>query len=197
MSEFIQPPSLPANYCWPATPQQLINDLIKYGLTVAQTASTSGATVVIGSQPPNTTDTATEWIKTDPNTNAYIGTFTFSPQYGIWITPYKPDPTTQEWRIWRGSAAGILTYDGGENAPISDTTGPFWQEDTSMIGPTNSNAASLLAVFGGGYGAGNSQPVGTVGFAPSLFGASSVSTAPYPVYGVILIARTSRIYIRG
>jgi hypothetical protein len=73
------------------------------------------------------------WVKTNSLTGAIVGLFTWSANYGLWIKPHFNGTTVpiNERRIYVGSLSSLETYDGGSPGTVTDTTGPFWQQDTN------------------------------------------------------------------
>lgn len=53
---------------------------------------------------------------------------------GSWISPHPIAASDPSNRFYRAAAATIDTYDGGESAAVTTTTGPMWEIDTTMSG---------------------------------------------------------------
>jgi hypothetical protein len=51
---------------------------------------------------------------------------------GLWVSRHPVPFSGLERRIWVGDLAQLKTYDDGEDAPVSDVTGPFWVEDSDF-----------------------------------------------------------------
>lgn len=76
---------------------------------------------------------------------------------GAWISA-NPEQSTDVRRLFVGSLTDLLTYDGGDNTPLSDRSGPMWTEDTdfqgrSPIGPGNLPTSGDPIVVATNYGA--------------------------------------------
>jgi hypothetical protein len=80
---------------------------------------------------------------------------------GGWISPVGPTYDIYVRRLWYGTPAQLVTYDGGDSGAASDRSGPMWEEDInfrgrSPIGPgdvpgtTPINTISLGESFGAG-----------------------------------------------
>lgn len=124
------------------------------------------------------------WVKTDAATNTVIGYFTYSPFYGKWLANHWQFnggvPPTNKREIFTGSLTDLETYDGGESGTVSDTTGPFWEQDT---------------VFS------DTWPLGIGATIPTPLTTAQVFTVTTPAdpkaIGVYFIKPTGRIYDRG
>lgn len=74
---------------------------------------------------------------------------------GSWLSRHTAPASGQERRLWVGSTGDLLTYDGGESAVVSISTGPFWEVDTAFaarfpIGPGTLPSTTVIAVTGTG-----------------------------------------------
>lgn len=129
------PPSLPADYCIPADPQQFANDLFSLASVVASTTSTISQFYNEGPTTPTPDFQSYPWLKKDSN-GAPIGWFVF--YQGFWVWPrFMGETETDrlgklEW--WKGAVADIWAKDGGENVAVDFCHGPFWERDTDFDG---------------------------------------------------------------
>jgi hypothetical protein len=144
------PGSLPSGYCWPAAPQTFYNDIISL-----LTSYLSGPfnPFVMGSKKPDAAYNNYPWIKTDAANN-FVGVYTFGAA-GLWIRPHATPPSGSERRLWVGTTADLITYDGGENVAVTDTAGPFWEVDTDfaakfLVGPGTFAGGTVVAAGGTG-----------------------------------------------
>jgi len=139
--------SFAAAYC-PASWQQLLNDIV---------ARLSGYIpngikgVVISDTVPVAEDQDKLWIKTSGG--APIGWFIF--YNGSWVRPHETPPSGQERRLWVGSTADLITYDGGAAGTVGAATGPMWEVDTDF--------AAKFLVGVGTLPNGTAVPVGGTG----------------------------------
>src|SRR3990167_283235 len=121
----LTPGSLASN-CWPAAPQTLYNEMFQKGYV---TLDLQG--VIMSQAAPGATDRDKLWVKLDIS-NQPVGIFKF--QGGNWIWPHEIPPSDKRLIPFYGSAAEIITLDGGEAGAISTTTGAFWQEHSTIVG---------------------------------------------------------------
>lgn len=140
------PGSLPSGYCWPAAPQTFYNDIIQL-LTSYVTGQFSS--FVFGADTPDPEYNDLPWIKVDAQNNL-VGLYTYG-QYGLWARAH-PVPYSSDIRmLWVGLEADLKTFDGGEDTPVTATTGPFWEVDHNFdfrfpLGPGTSPDATVVAV---------------------------------------------------
>lgn len=121
---FISTTGLPEDYCW-TTPQQYAIDLaaVLEGNFVYSTLFSYGnATppVTLQSRPwrrLNSDGTPDDWYD-------FVS--------GNWLAKH-PMPTGAV-IMYEGTEASIATFDGGESAAITPTTGPFWEKVSQMDG---------------------------------------------------------------
>jgi hypothetical protein len=124
------PATFPPGYC-PRNNQQLAND-IAAGMRVVLPGEISLG--IISSAEPIVEYRDRVWFKVDSATNVLLGVFTWSTLYGLWVKPHwnNNQPPTKGVSMFKGTLTELETYDGGEPGTISDTTGPFWVEDTDF-----------------------------------------------------------------
>jgi hypothetical protein len=75
------------------------------------------------------------WLVTDAETGAPVqgmGGAAWAPAYGKWVVEYPVPASGFERRLWIGTLNDLETYDGGSVGTVSDTTGPFWEQDTNF-----------------------------------------------------------------
>jgi len=118
------------------------------------------------------------WVKTDALTNEAIGVFTWAGLYGAWIKRHWPGGTvpTNERRIWVGSLSALESFDGGEPGTVTETRGPFWEQDTDFT--------DKMLIGAGALAVGTDQTFGTTG-------------TNYTRRGVYIIKPTGRVYDRA
>jgi hypothetical protein len=154
------PPSLPIGFC-PVTEQEratLYFQLAQAQLLVNNVSSFYN----YGSTVPDINNRNFPWIRNAGD--AFDDVYNFL--MGYWLAVYKSAPAGPNGIRWgyEGTEASLLTFDGGENAPTTLTTGPFWEIDAnyngrSPMGPGDIPGASPSYSLGVGvvYGAGSQQ----------------------------------------
>lgn len=132
----ITPPSLPSGYCYPADPQQFINDAV--GGAVVN-FDVTGATVVLKqpSQPLNTQRDKL-WYNTTTGHTLYYDNPTAS-----WVMPHGEPAGGLAWRIWTGDITTLQTYDGGSIGAAGAVSGPMWEVATAIAGRMPIGAGDL------------------------------------------------------
>ena len=151
----LQPGSLPSGFCYPSTPQELLNKFMEVSYAVF---GGTNQTFVIGASTPASTDRDKPWIKLDAN-DAVEGIYYYS---GAWIRKH-PVPASSSYRaLWVGTTTELLTFDGGVNEAVGSDgyTGPMWEVDTdfaakTLIGP--GTLPSTSTVVGAGTQGGAEQ----------------------------------------
>lgn len=110
--------------CYPANPQTLINDAFRLGS--ATMPNIRG--VVISDSRPATGDQDKFWVKT--SSSAPVGQFIF--YNGAWVWPHATPAGGSERRLWVGTLADLITYDGGDVNALGSASGAMWQQDTDF-----------------------------------------------------------------
>lgn len=134
MNDFILPSSftpLPSGYCF-QTYNQFGADLARSIITTLPGSITPWN---IGPNQPVSSLRDRPWLVTDSDTGAPVagmGGATWAPAYGKWVVEYPVPASGFERRIWVGTLNDLETYDGGTVGTVSDTTGPFWEQDTDF-----------------------------------------------------------------
>jgi len=112
------PPNFPPGYCYPASPQQLANDIVTFGGSVIFPSTAAG--IIVSSTAPPSSSRNLVWGKVDANNNL-LGVFTFSQQYNLWVNkhPLTPSDTANtadagERRIYMGTLVMLQSYEGGD-----------------------------------------------------------------------------------
>jgi hypothetical protein len=98
-------------------------DLLVTKLRVTIPTATS---YVLSDSTPSVSDQDKLWVKTVSGN--LEGVYVYND--GSWLRKHETPASGSERRIFVGSLATLQTYDGGENAAVTDKTGPFWEEDT-------------------------------------------------------------------
>lgn len=133
----LTPPSLPAGYCWPATPQQFLIDAFTGAFGTL--AASVGTGFNYGSAIPGVDDTNKPWVRLNPD-NSDAGTWTFA--FGKWTMLYPTPAGPNDFRsIWVGTLADLYSYDGGDGVdptvtPPTQVTGSFWEQDPQFAART-------------------------------------------------------------
>lgn len=148
----IIPPSFPEGYCYPTTPQELINDAFE-GAQATIPGEFQG--VIVSDTQPDVDDQDKVWVKlngSETNWFVFIN--------GEWCCPHQTPAGGDERRIYVGenNAGGLWSYDGGDGidpALATDTTGSFWAVDT--------NFAAIFPVGVGTFAGGGAVGLGGTG----------------------------------
>lgn len=113
--------AIPASLCY-STPQADYPILATYLKAIF-----SGSEVVFGSSTPAAADRTKPWFRTNTD-GTDDGMWVF--YNGFWIQ--KHPLFIGAVLMWEGAQANIPTLDGGEAAPVTNITGPFFEEVTEM-----------------------------------------------------------------
>lgn len=133
------PGTLPTN-CYPSDPQQLYN--LMFSLGAAVLGDLDG--VIISDSAPAAEDRDKAWIKTNASAPLWPPIFVF--YNGMWVMP-NPEPASGDTRrIWVGSLASLITYDGGDAGALSAAGGAMWEEDTDFRDRIPMGVGTTLAV---------------------------------------------------
>lgn len=150
----LQPGTLPTGYCWPATPQEFLNDAFDISSAVF-----GGTYQVInfGSSTPAAADRDKPWLRT---VNGRIeGFYSYSNSY--WLRPHSVPASSSIRMLWTGSTSELLTFDGGANEATSASTiqwtGPMWEVDSDFAAVSPMGVGTLATsgtsvVVGTNYG---------------------------------------------
>ena len=115
--------SLPAGYCWdtPAGYWAALQELISASVD-------SGIGFNFGNDEPGVDDQDIPWIRTLAD-GSLDRLYSFN---GQWVSPHPIPPSSSFRTIWVGSLADLKTVEGGADEAITETSGPFWVEDTDF-----------------------------------------------------------------
>lgn len=139
------PGTLAPGYC-PVTFQQFYNDMI-----ALLTGSIPGTftTVNYGPGPIDPADQDKPWLRTGAGGEPDRLYFYFA---GTWASLHPTPASGEERRLWVGTTAALVTYDGGQVGAVTATSGPMWEVDTTFDGKvpvgvgTLSPSGTVLAV---------------------------------------------------
>lgn len=113
----------------------------------------TGEKIIIQSAIPGSEDADKLWIKNSGTSSD--GWFIFF--NGVWCRPYYVPPDSDEIKIWNGTLTDAKLLDRPLGAlpapdPVSDTSGPFWQEATEFQGrtPFGQNGGTIMQGTDGG-----------------------------------------------
>lgn len=109
----------PANFC-PTSEQDRLD---KYAQHLTGSLPGGYSTFVIGNAKPNAIDQNKAWFRLD-SAGRPDKWYTFA--NGVWQSPHLVPPGYIQ--LYMGDITSIDTFDGGEVATVSATTGPFWEE---------------------------------------------------------------------
>lgn len=120
----LTPPSLPVGYC-PNNYQQLANDIIS-GTQATFNSSIGNSFFNFGPTTPALNNQIYPWLDEDGNWWVRVN--------GYWARKNPIAFNSSERRIFVGTAADVLSYDGGDGTATSTNimTGPMWVVDTSF-----------------------------------------------------------------
>jgi hypothetical protein len=145
----IIPGTLVPGYCYPSSPQQLLND---FASNMQAQLAGGMAFYNYGSSKPDVGNNAYPWLNTND-----MRWYRFD---GVWISP-NPETSADVRRIFRGDATALTTYDGGDAGASSDRSGPMWAIDHDFdgrspmgIGDIPSNTPAHTLGLGDLYGEG-------------------------------------------
>ncbi len=134
----------PVGYC-PASQQQFADD-IAAALEVFFPGEFS-LTIKSPNQPTVEQRTYT-WNKVDASTGVSVGYFEWNVVIGQWAKNHWPGGVipTYERRIFVGTLTQLETYDGGASGTVSQSTGPYWEQDTAFSNAWPLGIGALIAV---------------------------------------------------
>ncbi len=119
----LTPPSLPVAYC-PLNYQNLANDIIS-GTQATFNSSIGNSFFNFGASTPALNNQVYPWL--DENGNWWVRI------NGYWARENPLPPNTSERRIFVGTTADVLSYDGGDGtATATQMTGPMWEIDSAF-----------------------------------------------------------------
>ena len=148
----IQFNGFPDGACWPGDPNDFANDL--YAATsINFNVSTGNVYYNFGPNEPNVDNRVYPWYRTESDEDD--GWYYWNTTLGYWVQPHPVPPEGDERRLYVGTEASLLTYDGGENAVVGAATGPFWEVDHNFdfrfpLGPGTSPDGTVVVVTGTG-----------------------------------------------
>lgn len=120
----LTPPSLPVGYC-PLNYQTLANDIIS-GTQATFNSSIGNSFFNYGASTPALNNQVYPWL--DENGEWWVRVS------GYWARKNPIPANGPERRIFVGTAADVLSYDGGDGTATSTnvTSGPMWEVDTAF-----------------------------------------------------------------
>jgi hypothetical protein len=120
----LTPPSLPVSYC-PLNYQNLANDIIS-GTQATFNSSIGNSFFNYGASTPALNNQVYPWL--DENGEWWVRVS------GYWARKNPIPANGPERRIFVGTAADVLSYDGGDGTATSTnvTSGPMWEVDTAF-----------------------------------------------------------------
>lgn len=142
----------PDGYCYPGDPNDYANDLLNATILTFNT-STANLFYNFGDTTPSVDNRIYPWYRT--GASGADGWYYWSVALGYWIQPHPVPISSDERRLYVGSEASLLTYDGGANEVVGNATGPFWEVDHNFdfrfpLGPGTSPDGTIVAVTGTG-----------------------------------------------
>ena len=108
--------------CFPSDPQIYANDL----LTLASVQFPGLTGIIISDSQPSADDRDKLWIKTSAGAPTGYQFVWFN---GAWVWPNPVAANSDERRLWVGTEASLVTYDGGDSGAAGNASGPMWAVD--------------------------------------------------------------------
>lgn len=119
-------PSFPTNYCLTEV-QAFVNFLMSNGYGELPEGDDN---FVISESEPEADDRDKIWVRLiDGALDRLYNYFN-----GEWVSPHPVAASSSRRELWVGSLVHLFAEDGGDNDPIGDASGPFWEEDTNFQG---------------------------------------------------------------
>ncbi len=118
----------PAGYCYPGDPNVFANDIIEY--TSIAFNATGNVYYNMGPDIPGADDRIYPWLRTGSGWED--GLYYWDTTIGAWVKPHEVPASGHERRIWVGSTADLVTYDGGDANVLGDAAGPMWEVDSAF-----------------------------------------------------------------
>jgi hypothetical protein len=119
----LTPPSLPVGYC-PLNYQSLANDIIS-GTQATFNSSIGNSFFNYGASTPALNNQVYPWLDEKGNWWVRVN--------GYWARQHPILVNSPERRIFVGTAADVLSYDGGDGTAVaSQMAGPMWEVDTAF-----------------------------------------------------------------
>ena len=169
----IIPGNLPEGYCYPNSPQELLN---KFAEESQVSLESSSFTIIITSaSQPAATDRDKLWYNTTDD--RFYKWFS-----GAWVArhPYNAASPVRLW--WNSDLTTLQTFDGGDAGTAGNASGPMWEEDTAYRGRMPIHVGSLPS--------GASVALGDTGGADTIT-LSTANMADHNHYGQTYIRGTS------
>lgn len=130
----IQANTIPGGLCY-STPQADYPVLASFLRAIF-----NGSEINFGSTTPAPADRTKPWVRTNPD-GSDDGMWVF--YGGFWVQKY-PLPTGAV-IMWEGELTDIPTFDGGEVAPVTTLTGPFYEAVAEMSAKSPMHPGTLPA----------------------------------------------------
>lgn len=136
-------PVAPEGFCNSLTDSNWVQNLLNLiGQGVAKFEGSGFTAIISQSTQPGVTDRDKLWYDTD------VGRL-YRFAGGAWVSPHPSAAGGDERRIWVGTLANLITYDGGSAGAVGDNSGPMWEQDTDFndripmgVGPSLALAVS-------------------------------------------------------
>lgn len=121
----ITPGQLPQGFC-PSTEQERLNTYAN--VSYVTFPSTFSGVILSQSKP---TDTTKAWGQLDQY-GRFLRLYNYA--NGLWVSLHPGASGLTQW--WFNDLPNLNTFDGGDANPISDTSGPMWQQAKNKDGVT-------------------------------------------------------------
>ncbi len=133
----------PPGYC-PASQQQFADDI---AAAIEVFFPGEFALTIKSPNQPTVEQRDMTWNKVDASTGQTVGYYEWNVVVGQWTRNHWPLGVipTYERRIFVGTLLQLETYDGGESGTVSQSTGPFWENDTAFANAWPLGVGSLIA----------------------------------------------------
>lgn len=133
------PGSLSNPLCYPASPQEFLNEIMEISVAVAP--STAG---VVGPQDafPDVEDRDKAWLRTVAGAPAtpYLWQF-FN---GQWVAKHPLAASSGLIQLYEGTSGSVDTLDSGTAGVVTTNSGPFWEIVATMAGRVPVGVGTLL-----------------------------------------------------
>lgn len=116
--------------CWPASP----NDFLGQLRAVVDTLREDVQGLIIGDLPPSNPDDRSKlWLRLNMVNPELNGVYKYDGSangVGGWVKPVYVHPNVR--LIYTGTEADLAFFDGGDNNPPGDWSGPMWEIDSTF-----------------------------------------------------------------
>lgn len=143
-------PGTLATQCYSADPQVFYNEMFEKGSALV--GDLTG--IIISATEPDPEDRDKAWLKLSSAGGPPAISLPLVWFNGKWVARHPDAPEGDARRLWIGTEAALVTYDGGSSGTVSDVSGPMWEVDHTFdrrfpIGPDTTSPAIAVGATGG------------------------------------------------